>query len=229
MVEPMLKAATIQHGLFSLPKEAISKITQEGIEVFREYYPSNMEFFTLECLWKRGKFILLERTHKSNIKVQDVDLGDGSVKTSALQYKSIESFLGEGRIPCIKEDNKDLFAEPCIENENRMEVEGGVDVGLRHDPADVGTSEEKLPPAGSPLSTSTSSPSSKPLTPKSVAKYVGFVSIKRPATSKAPFISVKRPASVTNIHYEEDGKDSSNKGDSFFNLLTGENLKDSLF
>ncbi|XP_020534485.1 uncharacterized protein LOC105632913 [Jatropha curcas] len=257
MVEPMLKAATeilfdvvsVFNMVSSLSQKKQSvKITQEGIEVFREYYPSNKEFVTLECLWKRDKFILLERTHKSNTEAQDVDLGNASVKTSALLYKSIESFLGddsdtenlkedctveEGRIPCIKEDKKDLFAEPSIENENRMEVEGGVDVELRHNPADGGTTEEKLPPEGSLLSTSTSPSTAKTLTPKSVAKSVGFISIKRPATSEAAFISVKRPtastASVTDLHFEEDEKDSSNKEDSFFNLLTGGNLKDSLF
>jgi len=65
------------------------------LQVFREYYPTNEEFATLECVWKSDKFVLLERAHKSKTGSQDGDLiEDISLGASAVKYQSIESFLG---------------------------------------------------------------------------------------------------------------------------------------
>ncbi|XP_059662511.1 uncharacterized protein LOC132308442 isoform X2 [Cornus florida] len=76
-------------------KEQSVKITQEGFEVFREYYPTNEEVVTLECVWQIDKYVLLERVSKNESKNQDKDLGDGvSQGTSAIRYQSIETLLG---------------------------------------------------------------------------------------------------------------------------------------
>jgi hypothetical protein len=65
------------------------------VQVFREYYPTNEEFSTLECVWKSDKFVSLERTHKSKTGSQDGDhMEDVPLEASAVKYQSIESFLG---------------------------------------------------------------------------------------------------------------------------------------
>uniref|UniRef100_A0A2P2JWF6 Uncharacterized protein MANES_03G127300 n=1 Tax=Rhizophora mucronata TaxID=61149 RepID=A0A2P2JWF6_RHIMU len=86
-------------------KKQSVKITEGGIEVFREYYPTNKDYVSLECVWKTDKFVLLETTQKSNLKGQDGVSADASVGKAVPQYKSIESFL-EGK-------NKYLWFFPC--------------------------------------------------------------------------------------------------------------------
>ncbi|XP_043688374.1 uncharacterized protein LOC122639573 isoform X2 [Telopea speciosissima] len=74
------------------------KLLQEGIEVFREFYPSNDEVVTLESIWKVDKFILVERTNKSEFKNQDGNPKlerDISLGSSMVKYQSIEAWLGE--------------------------------------------------------------------------------------------------------------------------------------
>jgi hypothetical protein len=65
------------------------------MQVFREFYPNNDEFVTLECVWKSDKFVLLERMHESKTGSQEGDLKeDASLGALAVKYQSIESFLG---------------------------------------------------------------------------------------------------------------------------------------
>ena len=50
------------------------------MQVFREFYPTNEEFVTLECVWKSGKFVLIERMHENKTGSQEGDLkGDASL------------------------------------------------------------------------------------------------------------------------------------------------------
>ncbi|KAL2604723.1 hypothetical protein AAZV13_09G084500 [Glycine max] len=82
----------------SITKQSI-KITHNGIEVFRDFYPVSDDFVTLECVWKSDKFILLERKHKMNDESQVEDSGGNvSVQTSDVNYNSIESFLGDDQL-----------------------------------------------------------------------------------------------------------------------------------
>lgn len=65
------------------------------VQVFREFYPTNEEVVTLECVWKSDKFVLLERMCKSNTGSPDGDLTeDASLGASTIKYQSVESFLG---------------------------------------------------------------------------------------------------------------------------------------
>lgn len=126
-------------------------------------------------------------------------------------------------------DFEDLNEGPAKDGVDGKEVEGGVDLG--DNPDNAGTPDEKLPPEGDMLPISSSSPSSKTLTPRSGSASVAFVSVKRPAPSTAAFISVKRPVTSTSsttgtdLHSAESETYSGNKEESFFNLLTGEALK----
>lgn len=69
------------------------KLTQDGIEAFREYHPSSGDFLILECIWEEDKFVLSERTQKNNENHQDEDLRALSLETS-LQYETIDLFSG---------------------------------------------------------------------------------------------------------------------------------------
>lgn len=68
------------------------------MQVFREYYPTNEEYVSLECVWETDKFVLLERVEKIEMKNGDGDSReDVSLGTSTIQYQSIEALLaGEG-------------------------------------------------------------------------------------------------------------------------------------
>ena len=64
------------------------------MQFFREYYPTNEEFVTLECVWEADKFVLLERIKKIKMKNLDGDpREDVSLGTSTIQYQSIEALL----------------------------------------------------------------------------------------------------------------------------------------
>ncbi|XP_050219869.1 uncharacterized protein LOC126670234 isoform X2 [Mercurialis annua] len=243
----LLDAVSAFNMVSSLSQKKQSvKITQEGLEVFREYYPIDKEFITLDCIWEMDKFVLLETTHNIDVKSQDEDLGEASNERSALQYTSIESFLGDdsqignmnennnttGEASTqLKEDKTDLFA--CPERRNEEEVEGGIE--LNNNLVDLQTANAKLPPEGDILATSGSSPSSKTFSLNSGARPVAFLSVKRPALSGGAFTSVKRRATstsnsnITNLDSDESKTDSRKNQDSFFNLLTGGDFKESLF
>jgi hypothetical protein len=65
------------------------------MQVFREFYPTNEDFVTLDCVWKSDKFVLLERMLNSKTGSQDGDLKeDSSLGALTVKYRSIESFLG---------------------------------------------------------------------------------------------------------------------------------------
>lgn len=65
------------------------------MQVYREFYPVNEEYITLECVWNSDKFELLERSHMSEKKSKEGDWeNDLPIRDSAVRYQSIESFLG---------------------------------------------------------------------------------------------------------------------------------------
>ncbi|XP_065860447.1 uncharacterized protein [Euphorbia lathyris] len=220
-------------------KKQSVKITQEGIEVFRDFYPTNKFFVTLECTWETDKFLLVERTHERSLTNQVGDVADASIKTSAVQYKSVESFLGDDSdmedntakegSSHNQEDSKHLSISPSSKSENKTQGYGGIELG--DNPVKVGSKDERPHPEGEPQATSGTSPSSIFLSQKSGGKSVAFVSVKRPAPSTSAFVAVKKPATSTanasdRCPSEEVVKDNSSKEDSFFNLLTGGSIKD---
>ncbi|KAG7957556.1 hypothetical protein I3843_11G182000 [Carya illinoinensis] len=94
-------------------KKQSVKISQEGIEVSREFYSNNDEVVTLECVWKLDKFVSLERTYKSNTGSPNGDLKeDASIGTSTVKYQSIESFIGDDELVHERVDS-DQMGEKC--------------------------------------------------------------------------------------------------------------------
>ncbi|GLU23609.1 hypothetical protein SLE2022_396020 [Rubroshorea leprosula] len=193
-------------------KKQSVKFNQEGVEVYREYYPKEEEeYVTLECVWETDKFKLVEKTEKCEIKSEEADIGkDVSVGDTAVQYQSIESFLQDD----VSSEKADAS---CSANEGSTDVKAK-DTNPSTSPAIEGGAEPS--PCKNPPSTSVTSSSSKLISGK---RKVAFVSVKRPAPS-APS-TTKLP----DLPSKEDVNSSGDRVDHFYKLLTGGNIKDSLF
>ncbi|XP_050247026.1 uncharacterized protein LOC126694680 [Quercus robur] len=237
-------------------KKQSVKISQEGIEVFREYYPTNEEFATLECVWKSDKFVLLERAHKSKTGSQEGDLiEDISLGASAVKYQSIESFLGDDEVVPIRvdaaqmdkkdpshitENKTDLLTGSSLESDDGKAVESCTEVGdgkAVESYTEVGDSSgiaaapsKKFPPEDGLLTATKTSTSSNVLKSKSGSRKVAFVSVKNPPASTP---NVKNPplsaTNITTFDFKENETNTGKMEDPFFSLLTGGSLKDSLF
>ncbi|KAL2322598.1 hypothetical protein Fmac_026977 [Flemingia macrophylla] len=125
----------------SITKQSI-KITRNGIEVFRDFYPVSDDFVTLECVWKSDKFILLETKHKKQTESQVEDSsGNVPVQTSNVNYNSIESFLWDDQIvPERVEADVAAKENPCHADDMNTELLTG---SLRIDDKETVYSEER--------------------------------------------------------------------------------------
>ncbi|XP_062087854.1 uncharacterized protein LOC133794573 [Humulus lupulus] len=231
----LLDVVSVFNTVSSLSRKKQSvKITEDGLEVFREVFPTKEEFLTLECVWESDKFILLERMQKSNIATHEVVEFDEQISShpSSVQYKSIESFLGEGELPSkgvneecttekdpshVKENTADLLPSPSIKDEKEKLDEGCLKVGGDASSiADRDCTGKKVP-QGDLLSCS--SFSSNTLKPKPMSRKVAFVAVKNP---------VPLTTNATGTDFKGAESKSGDKEDSFFSLLTGGHVKDSL-
>ncbi|CAN1242875.1 hypothetical protein LINPERPRIM_LOCUS5482 [Linum perenne] len=224
----LLDVVSLSNTVSSISQNKQSvKINQKGIEVFREYYPSNKEFISLECVWKVDKFVLLERVHKSDVKEDEQSIREPNDGRKAIRYRSIQAFLRDDedvekmeedqpKIECssLMEKGEDLTVIPSTSNENEHQ-----DCIQMRDVQQVGESPEK---GGHLNATLSSSSDAKPSPPNLNSRQVAFVSVKRPATSTY---------NVTTLGHSRDSeKEPEGKEDSFFNLLTsGGNVNNSLF
>lgn len=135
----------------------------------------------------------------------------GSKKTDMLHSSE------EG--PTLVSEDKSLLVNPSLESDDGKRVEDSLQVSNGSEVA--GSSIENLLPEQGLLPHTSSLPSSNPLKRKfDSSNKVAFVSVKRPTVSAAttPFFPV-----------EEIKSDNENKEDPFFSLLTGGNIKDSIF
>ncbi|CAN1789852.1 hypothetical protein LINPERHAP1_LOCUS18622 [Linum perenne] len=99
----LLDVVSLSNTVSSISQNKQSvKINQKGIEVFREYYPSNKEFISLECVWKVDKFVLLERA---------IDDDDEDVEKMEEDQPKIEC-------SSLMEKGEDLTVIPSTSNEN---------------------------------------------------------------------------------------------------------------
>ncbi|KAK3027965.1 hypothetical protein RJ639_039432 [Escallonia herrerae] len=93
----LLDVVTVFNRVSSLSqKEQSVKLTQERLEVFREYYPTHEASVSLECIWEKDTFVLLERINEPKNRLLDMDVReDVSLGASAINYQSIETLLGD--------------------------------------------------------------------------------------------------------------------------------------
>ncbi|KAL6975302.1 hypothetical protein U1Q18_024098 [Sarracenia purpurea var. burkii] len=132
----LLDVVTVFNMVSSLSqKEQSVKLTQEGFEVYREYYPMNEQAVLLDCVWVTDKFVLHERFNENLPERRDRDAREVSLDASAIQYQSIEVLLGgdesgkadpnlasEGLVD-IKADNTSSFEDPAIKNNDWKKIE----------------------------------------------------------------------------------------------------------
>ncbi|OMP04432.1 hypothetical protein COLO4_09627 [Corchorus olitorius] len=212
------------------------KITHEGIEVYREFYPQKEDYVSLGCMWNTDKFVLVERMNKCEIEMQEQDnAAEVSIRDNSVRYQSIEFFLGDDEQTTEKTDieglthMKDSMTDPLIEDEDRKHVE------VLAEKVDTAAETPSKNLSQAHLANTSTSASSDGLRVKPIAKKVAFVSVKRPAPSSSANptdLPSKAAQSTTNpagSPSQETGKSEGDKADAFYSLLTRGNLKDSLF
>ncbi|XP_031406948.1 uncharacterized protein LOC116215390 isoform X2 [Punica granatum] len=227
----LLDVVSVFNMVSSLSQERQSvKLTQEGIEIFREYYPINRDYVTLECIWETDKYILVERMHKSEIESGAVALDKkDSLAEAPVCYQRIETILEDEEldsIPKMAEMNKGAVESPAQSREEKIELavnscaddkaaEGSQDA--EDNLATTRFPEDKLSAHDGLVTSSTSLTTSDP---KTEPKKVAFVSIKRPLPSKSTDVD---------LHPKKSRSEDERKKDPFFDLLAGGSLRDSVF
>ncbi|XP_022157204.1 uncharacterized protein LOC111023972 isoform X3 [Momordica charantia] len=200
-------------------------INQEGIQVFREFYPTNEEFVFLQCVWKEDKFVLQETKQNFESRNWQENLGPSvSLSTSAIQYTSIESFLEDDESAI-----KQAEVNQSIEGLDLMKMSKKNDLL-----ASLSKKDNTATKDGSVCPTETSS---KTLLPQEGSLLVNSsptsVGAEKSDTKRPAFVSVKNPnpisCSAVGIQFNETKVDSEEKEDPFFTLLTDGEAKSSLF
>ncbi|KAK1440046.1 hypothetical protein QVD17_05871 [Tagetes erecta] len=203
-------------------KQQSIKLNQEGIEVYREYYPTNEEIMFLECVWETDKFVLLEKKSEpenTNAEpITDVIVCQG---LSTVEYQSFETILGENK-PADVNVTVDKVSEQDTANmktDNLTSMEG-----LTNDSKQVEV-HEAVKDESSVLKSSTKNLEQEHITcsslqanqdlplPKLKPKKVAFISVKKPEASKANDTGLLNKLSDDRVNGEKE--------DSFFRLLTG--------
>ncbi|KAL3503469.1 hypothetical protein ACH5RR_037918 [Cinchona calisaya] len=201
------------------------KITEEGFEVFREYYPMKEQFISLECIWQTDKYVLVETMHESEPKSQGKDGGeDVPLGASAVRYQSIEVLLGDNETGKANPESapeglnvsvKDIgsSAHPISQSiEEKGIIDGSPSAGS---PAKINMTSESIP-----LMNSSSSPHLNPLKRKVGKEKVAFLSVRAPSSSTPN--KLDSGVKLTDTFDEQ-------KEDPFFSLLTDGNKKSSIF
>ncbi|KAG7594789.1 hypothetical protein ISN45_Aa01g035230 [Arabidopsis thaliana x Arabidopsis arenosa] len=91
----------------SLKKQSV-KIAQDGVEVFREFYPKEEEYITLlDCEWKTDKYVLLETLQNcENSKPMEENVSeDATTRDSLVQYQTSVSSLGDNSGVTVRESS----------------------------------------------------------------------------------------------------------------------------
>lgn len=210
-------------------KKQSVKLTHEGVEVFREFYPTHRDYIMLECIWQTDKFILLESTYKNDGSNSAGDRENASLGAPAIHYKSIDCSLEDERdsVPQKAEMGK-AVEQALLQVEEEVtgstpnasvpsghEKQGNVSSEEEQNATTAQTPENEVSVDGGLLNDP--SPSSDPSNMKSGTKKVAFVSIKKPSSSS----NVDCNSNKTNVK-------SGNVENPFFNLLAGGNLRESL-
>ncbi|XP_058721807.1 uncharacterized protein LOC131593346 [Vicia villosa] len=233
----------------SLSKKKQSvKITHNGIEVFREYYPvsNDDDCVTLECVWKSDKYILHERKHKrENESRGDKDSGGNlSVQTSGVNYNTIESILGDDQLEPEKDEAdtaaeedplhvKDMNTESLtssmqIDEVKETTVSSSEEGGEKHSTTKALICESS--PDGDLHALPKSSTSGRL---HSASKKVAFMSIKNPtlATQSVQSSVSMLTSNATAFHFmgNESDQTKDDKPHSLASIFTDVNPKDSLF
>lgn len=250
----LLDSVLLYNTVSSLSQtEQTVKLNQEGFEVFREYYPRREEAtILLECAWQTDKYVLVERTNRSETDIQEKDdRGDFSWNPPNIQYQSIEALLG------VDEPGTTAAEHGSADTINPAENSGnpGVTNDEKHFPDSSDTAGASSANIVSSTMRMIFETNSKKLaedsscmltTPvwKSASAEAGLPTTSTPSpisypiqrkneakNKKVAFVSVKPPAARTKnestFHLKGTEKKGGDKEDPFFNLLTGGNKNSS--
>ncbi|VVB00769.1 unnamed protein product [Arabis nemorensis] len=91
----------------SLKKQSV-KIAQDGVEVFREFYPKDEKCITvLDCVWKTDKYVLSEKlqNRESSESAEENVSKDVTTKDYSVQYQTFASLFGEDPSPLLEADD----------------------------------------------------------------------------------------------------------------------------
>ncbi|KAI3835033.1 hypothetical protein MKX03_019473 [Papaver bracteatum] len=233
----LLDVVTVYNMISSISqKEHSVKLNRQGIEVIREYYPSNDEIVTLECVWEKDKFVLLEKVNKIEIKRRETDLQSSNIK-----YQTVEAFLGLGDdepgYQKMDTDNSieelpdpiNIYEHEIRESaEQPMNISMSAKVELQESIIDEGneSNENSFDQSSGIGKDVVASPSPKSPQPQvELKRKVAFISIGKPKVPQTSESSLLNTVPTANLF---DTKTSEEK-DPFFSLLTGGSVKDSLF
>lgn len=255
LVQQMLLDAVLLYNTVSSlsQREQSIKLKQEGFEVFREYYPRKEEArILLECIWLKDKFVLVEKTQKSESTSQEkVDGGDFSLSAPQILYENIEVLLGVGEPVAISSEH------PAANTINVQENCG--DAGLKKDEKNVPEASDVARSSSENIVSSAdalTNPSAGMISETNSNKLVGDDScfmitsvskgthleagmpasssisalscpIKKENKKKVAFVAIKQPAPSTTSQSSSrshlPGSEMDNKKDPVFSLLTGGN------
>lgn len=228
----LLDVVTVFNEVSSIAQKKQSiKITQDGIEVFREYYPAVEEVVTLECVWKTDKFVLKETASKCEMEHQDGSLEGGKTPTGkSVRYECIEAFLGDDEIDPEKADAENNNEERVSNlkrkhpespsNKTDHELQLQVSQNPEDDSEDIVQRSTTVVLEGS----SGSSPISSSSKAKSVLnKRVAFISVNKLAQSASS-------ASIAQAIESESSKSyDNNEENPLFDLFNTQDTKGSIF
>lgn len=199
------------YNMFSTTHGAQSTVPNfGGVEVVREYYPSDNEVIALDCVWETDKFVLIEKTNKSETMTQVHCAGGGlnaPLIPSNIKYQTIEAFLGDDD-PGYQKKDADYSLEDL--SVTRMDRSHATDASVNQFEGKDDVEDQELPPekcCESAISASASLLSSQ----------------NHDESRKVAFVSVGQPTpALMNKKTSKDGEDP------FFSLLTAGHMKDGL-
>ncbi|XP_021734463.1 uncharacterized protein LOC110701182 [Chenopodium quinoa] len=231
----LLDVVSVFNEVSSLAQNKQSiKITHNGMEVFREYYPTlEEEVIVLECVWKTDKFVLVEKSGKGNILHQGGSSETVQTLGTSIKYQSINAFLQDDEFNSEKADEK--VSEECLLKRKRVEspspisndnIDNAEQIQL-HSVLEHG-SENELQLTESTLVKGSSLPDSvTSLIPSSsmpdsvLNKRVAFISVKKNASSESD-------AFVSQVN-DNKSKRHDDEENTLFRLFTEEETTGSIF
>ncbi|KAJ3681234.1 hypothetical protein LUZ60_015723 [Juncus effusus] len=106
----------------SQTKQSVKKLSKDGVEAFREYYPRKMEaVIILKCTWKKDKFMLIEKSenNKNEDKIQEENEKPISPK-EPVRYETIQLFTEDDQTDDVYNGNKIQTKDNKIQDNNNI-------------------------------------------------------------------------------------------------------------
>ncbi|KAK9735774.1 hypothetical protein RND81_04G227000 [Saponaria officinalis] len=204
-------------------KKQSIKISQDGIEVFREYYPMMEEVVTLDCVWETDKFVLVENSNKVDASQVGNSETEQSSKTS-IKYRSIGISLADDERDPAKNDVHESGLDD-VSNLKRKRHESPAK--LPQETNQIDQFQIPINPEGDSGNTTTEG--SVPVS-SSIPTTSSLYKPNNSSNKKVAFISVGKPApTAPNAANEIKCKMQHDNDNSLFNFFSEDDSKGSIF